>query len=212
MKPAAVSSVDLELPGPASGGLAWLVTLVLFTLVYVAAALGGLALAIPPSQASPLFPAAGIALAGVLVYGWRMLFGIALGAAAVTAGMLPRTGAAQGALLVALPIVLAGAAVLQAALGAALVRRYAGDPITLTRPGQVGRFMAACAATSVITATLGIATLAAFGVVPAGGLLTTWSASALDWTPYVDFVVMMSVLAVMSVVCTAWLTRSSARG
>ena len=176
MKPVAVSPVDLELPGPAAGnGGAWLATLVLFTLAYVALALAGLALAIPPSQASPLFPAAGIALAGVLVYGWRMLFGVALGAAVVTAAVLTRSGAAQGALLVVLPIVMAGAAALQAALGAVLVRRYAGDPITLTRPGEVGRFVVACAASSFIAATLGTATLRMFGVVPAGGLLTAWA-------------------------------------
>ena len=45
-----------------------------------------------------------------------------------------------------------------------------------------------------------------------GGLLATWSAGVLDWTPYVAFVVTMSALAVVSVVCTALLTRSSARG
>ena len=176
MKPAATSSVDFELPGPgAASGVAWLITLAVFTLAYMVTALGGLALAIPPSQTSPLFPAAGIALAGVLVYGWRMLFGIGLGAAAITAGVLLRTGTAHGASLVVLPLVMAGAAGLQAALGATLVRRYAGDPITLTRPGQVGRFVAACAASCLITATLGTLTLAAFGMVPAGGLLTAWA-------------------------------------
>lgn len=43
-----------------------------------------------------------------------------------------------------------------------------------------------------------------------GGLLATWSADVLDWTPYVIFVVTMSALALVSVVCTASLTRSSA--
>jgi len=176
MKPAAVSSVDLELPVRAgSRSAAWMIPLALVTVAYVGAALGGLALAIPPSQISPLFPAAGVALAGVLVYGWRMLVGIAIGAAALTSGVLFHDGTAHGALLVVLPTVMASAAVLQAALGAVLVRRYAGDPITLTRPGEVGRFVAACAASSFIVATVGALTLAAFGVVPAGGLLLTWA-------------------------------------
>ena len=51
-----------------------------------------LLLAIPPGYASPLYPAAGIALASVLVYGRRMLGGVALGAFAVNAVLIAARG------------------------------------------------------------------------------------------------------------------------
>ena len=41
-------------------------------------------LAIPPGYASPLYPAAGVALAFVLIYGWRMLPAVALAALCVS--------------------------------------------------------------------------------------------------------------------------------
>ena len=68
-------------PGWARLGLPFALTL----LAYAAA--GGLSLliAIPPGYASPLYPAAGIGLASVLVYGRRMLGAVALGAFFVNA-------------------------------------------------------------------------------------------------------------------------------
>ena len=56
--------------------------LALTALAYFATGLAALPLAIPPAFASPLYPAAGVALASVLVFGWRMLGGVALGALA----------------------------------------------------------------------------------------------------------------------------------
>ena len=68
---------------PAVGWLEWLLPLALTALAYAVAGAIALVLGVPPSCASPLSPAAGIALASVLVYGWRMLGGVAVGALAV---------------------------------------------------------------------------------------------------------------------------------
>ncbi|MGZ5689697.1 MAG: hypothetical protein ACXWIQ_18405, partial [Caldimonas sp.] len=65
------------------GWMQWAVPLALTALTYFATGLAALKLAIPPGFASPLYPAAGIALASVLVFGWRMLAGVALGSLAV---------------------------------------------------------------------------------------------------------------------------------
>ena len=47
----------------------------LLALGYLVLGMAGLLLAIPPGYASPVFPAAGLALACVLRFGWRALPG-----------------------------------------------------------------------------------------------------------------------------------------
>ena len=132
-------------------------------------------LAIPPGYASPLFPSAGIALACVLTFGSRVLPGVALGAFTVNAllavdrGMLDLTGT------VLLPAVIAAGAVIQAALGAALVRRFASQPLTLSEPRDIAIFfgfgaLAACLG----SASIGTAALHFLAHQPADSLWFTW--------------------------------------
>ena len=67
-------------PEPLRHWLHWGAPLALTALAYAAVAvLVALAVALPADQASPLNPAPGIALASVLVYGRRMLLGVAAG-------------------------------------------------------------------------------------------------------------------------------------
>jgi len=58
----------------------WAAAFALTAIGYVLAGLAGLSLAIPPGYASPLYPAAGVAIASVLVFGRRMLPAVLLGA------------------------------------------------------------------------------------------------------------------------------------
>ena len=137
-------------------GLALAVT---FAAYFVAGRLA-LWLAIPPGYASPLYPAAGIALASVLTFGWRMLPGVALGAFSVNAVLALQQGDATLATGVLLPAGLAVGATLQAALGAWLVRRYASQPLTLSEPHDIAVFfglgaLAAC----LVSATVGVSML-----------------------------------------------------
>ena len=66
-------------------------------LAYALAGVLSLLLAIPPGYASPLYPAAGIALASVLVFGRRMLPAVWLGAAAVEGADVVRQNAFRDA-------------------------------------------------------------------------------------------------------------------
>ena len=145
----------------------------LTALAYTAAGLLALPLAIPPGYGSPLYPAAGIALASVLAYGWRMLGAVGLAAFCVNASLIAARGAqAWGAY--AMPAVVGVAAVLQAGIGALLIRRFVGQPLSLTLPADVVRFMAACTASSVLSASLSTAALHGFGLLPAAGLPFAW--------------------------------------
>src|SRR4249919_867860 len=121
----------------------WAVPLALTALAYFATALAAMKLAIPPAFASPLYPAAGIALASVLVFGRRMLVGVAIGAITANFAINASRGFADP-LVVAMPFVIALAALLQAAAGAALVRRFVRQPLTLTLPRDVAAFLACC--------------------------------------------------------------------
>ncbi len=127
-----------------------------FVLTAFAYALGGiaaLALIIPPGLASPLDPSAGIALASVLIFGRRMLPAVALGAFCLELGLATQQQHLPlGARMLALPAVIAIGAALQALVGATLVERFAGRPLTLSDTRSLVAFVIAAMLSSVIGA------------------------------------------------------------
>ena len=168
------TAVDPEAtPAGSKAGLDGLRPFLLTTLAYVAAGLAALLLAIPPGYGSPLYPATGIALASVLVYGWRMLGAVGLGAFCVNASLIAARGSHEWGAY-AMPAVVGVAATLQAGLGALLIRRFVNQPLTLMLPVDVARFMAACAASSLVSASLSTAALRGFGLLSSDGLLFAW--------------------------------------
>jgi PAS domain S-box-containing protein len=96
-------------------------------------------LAGPPGYASPLYPSAGIALVATLVYGWAALPGVALGDFAVNLGLAALRGQ-TGPTSLLLPVLIGLGAAAQAALGAALVRRFVSRPVVLSAPRDILRF------------------------------------------------------------------------
>ncbi len=158
---------------PLRGWQLWGVPLGLTTLAYIAAGAAALVLAIPPGYASPLYPAAGIGLASVLVYGRQMLFGVGFGSLVINVVLNVLRGHHEG-LALALPLVIGLAAALQAGLGAALIERFVRQPLTLTQPADVARFLLACTASSIVAASLSTLALGVSEVVPADRLAFTW--------------------------------------
>ncbi len=150
----------------------------LMTAAYVAAGLFSLLLQITPGYRSSQALAAGIALAGVVVYGRRMLVGIAVGAFAV-AVVAHWLGGQRGATLAILPLVIAVGTTFQAWLGAELVRRLVRQPLTLSEPADIAAFLGACAAASVVRATIATVALGAGGIVHGTELLAVWGTAAL---------------------------------
>ena len=143
-----------------------------FAAAYLAAGWLGLLLAIPPGYASPLSPATGIGLAVLATRGWRMLPGLAV--AAVLLGLpLPYPGAPPIGPPGLLPaLLLAGAAILQAGVGAALVRRHIDPAIASGR--DVMRFLLVAPLVCCLRATLGLSALVWLGVVPQANVGTSW--------------------------------------
>jgi len=133
----------------------------LLTLVYVIAGKFGLMLASLHASASPVWPPAGIALAALLVLGYRAWPAIFVGAFLVnvtTAGN------------VATSLAVASGNTLEAVCGAWLVNRFAGGTTVFDRPQGVFKFALAAAVSTIISPAFGVTSLALAGFA--------------DWTNY----------------------------
>ena len=136
-----------------------------------------LLMAIPPGYATAVWPAAGLALAGILAFGYRAWPGIVLGsfwinfptALASSGAELPAAGA------VAVAAILGFGAALQALVGAFLVRRHVDQRTAYARAEQIGALLVlggpiAC----LVSATVGVATLWSSGVLAAADIGFHW--------------------------------------
>ena len=139
----------------------WLAGNLLLAMAYFLTGNLGLLLAIPPGFATAVWPASGIALGWILLYGWRLLPGVVCGSFAVN---LVVTMNASGLGLFDVGWTVSGlialGAAAQAWLGAALIRRYVDlspgfeDPNvvikTLALGGLVATLLNACWSVSVL--------------------------------------------------------------
>jgi len=143
-------------------------------LAYAVIGWASLWLSIPVSHASPLYPASGVALACVLVYGLRVLPGVALGAFVVNLSLGPDRGI-SGLAHIALPAVIGAGAALQAGLTAKLIQRFVKQPITLDEPRDVVVFFGVGAiATALISSSVAVLALWALTPQPSNTLVLTW--------------------------------------
>ena len=133
----------------------------LLTLVYFIAGKFGLMLASLQASASPVWPPAGIALAALLLLGYRAWPAIFVGAFLVnvtTAGN------------VATSLAVASGNTLEAVCGAWLVTRFAGGTTVFDRPQGVFKFALAAMVSTIISPAFGVTSLALAGFA--------------DWTNY----------------------------
>ena len=141
----------------------------LVALTYLALALAGGHLALPPGYASPFAPASGLAVAALLVCGVRCWPGVWLGAFLFSMYLDPSGKGATIAMLIA------SASTVQALLGVRLTRRFFERPIPLMRESDAGRFLVfAGPVACLVAATLGVATLYASGRLTLGELAGQW--------------------------------------
>ncbi len=130
----------------------------------------------PPSNASPVWPGAGIALAVTLLYGRRALIGVFIGVVAFEFQLFAATGAmhALDNGLVLAPGLALGA-VLQAWFGAELIRRFVGPQPRLVGDVEILRFQLlggplACT----VSATVGMLVLWRLEIVGTANLPVSW--------------------------------------
>ncbi|MDP3823620.1 MAG: CHASE domain-containing protein [Burkholderiales bacterium] len=156
--------------------LHWAAASLLTAVTYVAAGMLALTLAVPPGFASPLYPAAGVALSALLIVGRGAWPGVLLGAffvnLSVRGGWHSPTVAA-----LAMPAVIAVGATLQALTGHVLIRRFVRQPLELAEPRDVLGFLAASTASCLVSPTIANLALWLSGTVPAAAVpfsAATW--------------------------------------
>src|SRR5215510_8992031 len=135
-----------------------------------------LLLAIPPGYASAVWPSAGLALAGMLAFRYRVWPGILVGHFFVN--LFPTFEASLAlpflkSMLLALSIAVGGT--LQGALGAFLIRRFVGYPNRLDKEKDIISFLFLSGPVScLVGATFGSTSLLFFGVVSAADYPFNW--------------------------------------
>src|SRR5437016_1157615 len=135
------------------------------TLIYFVAGKLGLQLAFLNASASPVWPPAGIALAALLVLGYRVWPGIFIGAFFVNL-------LTAGNILTSLSI--AGGNTLEAVCGAWLVNRFASGSHVFERPQDVFKFALAAIVSTTVSAAIGVSSLALGGFVPWANYAPVW--------------------------------------
>src|SRR6266481_4856285 len=139
-----------------------------FAVVYVIAGKIGLHLASLHANASPVWPPAGIALAAILLLGYRAWPAIFVGAFLVnltTAGDITTS------------VAIASGNTLEAVAGAWLVNRFAGGKNVFDRPQSVFKFALAAAISAVVSPLFGVTSLALDGFADwanYGAIWVTW--------------------------------------
>ena len=136
----------------------------------------GLNLAIPPGYATAVWPASGIALAAVVLLGWRAGFGVVLGSFLVNVGN--GFSAESPALLLrslGVPLLIAAGSTAQALLGAWLIQRHVGYRNLLTQELEVALMLLlggplAC----LVSASVGVTVLWSIGAIPSEAYLSSW--------------------------------------
>jgi signal transduction histidine kinase/CheY-like chemotaxis protein len=140
----------------------------LFAVIYFIAGKIGLHLASLHASASPVWPPAGIALAAILLLGYRGWPAIFVGAFLVnltTAGDIPTS------------IAIATGNTLEAVAGAWLVNRFAGGKNVFDRPQGVFKFALVAAISAVVSPVFGVTSLALDGFADwmnYGAIWVTW--------------------------------------
>ena len=141
-------------------------TIAILAGVYFAAAKAGLMLAFVHASATAVWPPTGIALAAILMLGYRVWPGVLLGAflANVTAAGTAATSAG-----------IAVGNTLEALAGAYLVNRFAGGRDVFERPRDILRFaVLAGMVSTAVSATFGVTALSLGGVAPWSNYGAIW--------------------------------------
>ena len=150
----------------------WVVAVLGVALVYYLAARLGLLLAFEATNASPVWPPSGIALAAMLLLGYRVWPGIFLGAFAANLVVFAANKAAGGITIGIVSSSIAAGNTLEALAGALLIHRLIGSSSPFAQPQQVFKFGVIALAMCLVGAAAGTASLVLSGIAPV----------ALQWT------------------------------
>lgn len=154
----------------------WLVHVLAVAAAYYVAGKLALTLAIPPGYATAVWPAAGVALGAMLLWGYRIWPGILIGSFLVNIGTSLHAGLGESlARPVGLALCIAVGATLQALVASFLARRYAPYPNSLELEKEVGSlFLMGGLIGSVVSPSVGVSALLTFGLIRGPDCWFSW--------------------------------------
>lgn len=147
-----------------------------FAIGYYVAGRLGLLLAIPPGYATVVWPASGVAIAGVLLFGSELCVAAFAGSLAVNMETsFDGSSSTTAFSSLALTSTIALGASLQAWLGAYLVRKHVGFPGPFGTPkGVFYALVLAGPVSCIVSASMGVFALNFFGPLPLASALSNW--------------------------------------
>ncbi|MCB1957385.1 MAG: EAL domain-containing protein [Rhodocyclaceae bacterium] len=147
-----------------------LLTNALIAALYGLLGWGALSVSLPPGYSLPIFPPAGLALAAALVFGRRVLPGVALGSAFVQVLVAGEAGPSAVALLIG-----PAAAVCEALAGTYLMRRRIGYPTSLDAPVDIVQMLTVVAPVGgLVGASIAVPLLTGAGILPSRDIAMFW--------------------------------------
>lgn len=143
---------------------------------YVVAKLSILLLAIPPSEASAVWPAAGISLSAIMLGGYRVCYGLFAALLLLYSdSWLDMSSASTLLKSLSLIILLSIAGLSQAVIGAWLVKRLIGSDDPLIDDKRIVYFLLIIGPlASVIASSVAITSFLMFGIISQGEFLISW--------------------------------------
>jgi signal transduction histidine kinase len=160
--------------GPGPTGRYFLEVLFLAAAYVFSGWLGSL-LAVPPGYATAVFPAAGVALAALLLYGATLAPGVWLGSFAMNLAIGYQGSGHVTTTTATVAATIAIGSTAQALAGVWLIRRTIGFPNALDRERDIGLFLLLGGPSScLVSATMGVTSLHLYGVVATDQYLNNW--------------------------------------
>jgi len=146
-------------------------------LLYCAAGWLGLKMAIPPGYASLIWPASGIAVSAILIFGRALWPGVAAGALVVNVAIgMMRMDAAGLPLILSNALCIAIGSTLQALIAGSVVRARFGTPIRLTSACDIAVMAALiCPLACLVAPSIGVAALYLTQTIPATAIVESWA-------------------------------------
>lgn len=131
-------------------------------------------LAVPPGYATAIWPPSGIALASILILGYRIWPGIMLGSMLVNMHTLLAASAVASPSALQIVVAISLGSTLQALVGAYLVYRFGDYPNALSKEKEVFKFFFLGAVSALVSATISVSCLLFWQQVPLANALSNW--------------------------------------
>ncbi len=152
----------------------WPLEALVVAVLYFAAANVSLRLAFERTNASPVWPSSGIALAALLLVGYRVWPGIIVGAFVANVVAFLANQAASVSTAVAVSLAIAVGNTLEAVVGALLLHRWVGDRNPFRRAQDVFKFTTIALLACCLAPSVGPTSIALAGIAPPSVYGTVW--------------------------------------